>query len=386
MRLPAVIFADGRQGTGEEILPRRGTGGRLPGGEEPERETFRRLRTTGRRKSPARQADACAGKYPDRRSQRQAERASGRRRQTQRNKKRNDERGIRKMGKLETTKEYREFEAKYSKEVKELLVLTSEFVGGACRMGKSLWNASAEFLACVDPETGELSEHRGNLFWLCEEPDRDNWIHNLKNLRIYRIKCRKMLPQPAPGGEPLRQAASYLLVDVIERSVQHSGLEQVLEAYKKPVLLEDACGRFQLERQFDWFSGQVDWLGESCRVALSCDEDGGETAAAALEIFRKIYAASGEWDRKFRAFAAAELTELANEWNEDEDDEDDSEENVSGEITEKAFAERIRISELSVQPDGDYTAYYDDDDLFYGHVIVIEGNVDTGMESAQIAG
>ncbi len=290
------------------------------------------------------------------------------------------------MGKLETTKEYREFEAKYSKEVKELLVLTSEFVGGACRMGKSLWNASAEFLACVDPETGELSEHRGNLFWLCEEPDRDNWIHNLKNLRIYRIKCRKMLPQPAPGGEPLRQAASYLLVDVIERSVQHSGLERVLEAYKKPVLLEDACGRFQLERQFDWFSGQVDWLGESCRVALSCDEDGGETAAAALEIFRKIYAASGEWDRKFRAFAAAELTELANEWNEDEDDEDDSEENVSGEITEKAFAERIRISELSVQPDGDYTAYYDDDDLFYGHVIVIEGNVDTGMESAQIAG
>ncbi|MDE7299131.1 MAG: hypothetical protein K2N94_09940, partial [Lachnospiraceae bacterium] len=77
-------------------------------------------------------------------------------------------------------KAYIKFEAEYSQEVKELLVLTSESVGGACSAGDGLWEARAEFLASVDPESGELSEQQGSLSWLCEDKDRGDWVYDLK--------------------------------------------------------------------------------------------------------------------------------------------------------------------------------------------------------------
>ena len=39
-----------------------------------------------------------------------------------------------------------------------------------------------------------------------------------------------------------------------------------------------------------------------------------------------------------------------------------------------------------METEGNYVAYYDDDDMFFGHVIFIEGNIETGMERANIAG
>ena len=136
------------------------------------------------------------------------------------------------MGKLEESREYKEFESGYSEEVKELLVLTSESAGGVCLAGKSLWTVSAGFLAIADPETGKLSEQQGNLRWLCEDKDRKNRIHNLEGLKIYRVKCREKLDKTAPDGMSCKWANSYLLIKVLKRGVRHPGLERVLEAYK----------------------------------------------------------------------------------------------------------------------------------------------------------
>ncbi len=37
------------------------------------------------------------------------------------------------------------------------------------------------------------------------------------------------------------------------------------------------------------------------------------------------------------------------------------------EITQEQFAERIALESIHVDEDGDYTAYYDDDNMFCGH-------------------
>ena len=88
-----------------------------------------------------------------------------------------------------------------------------------------------------------------------------------------------------------------------------------------------------------------------------------------------------------------ELTDLANDWRdeEDEDDEDDdgevsSPDESTDEITEEEFASRIYITELSVNADGEFTAYYNDDDMFLGHVITINGSLEEGIEDAYIQG
>ena len=87
------------------------------------------------------------------------------------------------------------------------------------------------------------------------------------------------------------------------------------------------------------------------------------------------------WDKSMREFAAKKLTELANEWQAD----DDEKENADP-ITEDAFAQRITLSELSLTYEGDFTAYFDDDDMFWGHIVEVCGSLENGIESANIAG
>lgn len=277
-------------------------------------------------------------------------------------------------------KEYKKFEADYQEEVVDLLVLISESVGGAGLYAKGIWQPSAEILGCVELSTGRLREGRGCLFWLCEEKDKDGWTHNLRQLTIYHVKCREHALDNRPEGLP---GGSWMLLEVVERDLHHPELDRILAEYQRSVEITDPlCGHFVLERRYDWFSAEVDWLGEECGVSLTCDEEGGETAEEALAGFRRIYGSLQEWDRNFRTFAARELTELANDWREDSEDEEEE----SQPITEESFAERICISEFTMETGGDYVAYYDDDDMFWGHVIVIEGNIETGMERADIAG
>ncbi len=82
-----------------------------------------------------------------------------------------------------------------------------------------------------------------------------------------------------------------------------------------------------------------------------------------------------------RIFAAKELTSLANEWLADDEENEDAQP-----ITEDTFAKRITLSEISIAPNGSFAAYYEDDDMFWGHVVEIHGSLKKGILNANIAG
>lgn len=282
-------------------------------------------------------------------------------------------------------KEKSKYEKRYEEQMRELLVLTGEYVRGAGRVAEGLWSPSADILGYVDLETGETVESEGYLSWLAREEDKDGWIYYLKDLTIYHIKCRKIKPEEVMKNAQPRFFNHFMLTEVVEREVENPALSKLLEKYKEIVVIEDGdCGTFTLERHFNWFVGTVGWLGEDCHVTLECDEENGTTADQALAQFKKIYANFKEWDQKFRAFAAEKLTELANDWQDEGYDDEDGEDLAA--ITEESFAGRIVISELSIDAEGDYEVYYDDDDMFWDHVIIVSGSVDGGMEDAYIAG
>lgn len=288
------------------------------------------------------------------------------------------------------SKELENFSKNYKEEVQEMLVLTEEHVGGASSWVEGIWMPSVQFLASADLNSGEINGGRGQLCWLAKDGDRDGWVFNLKPFTVYHVKCRRQKEENEQNDIPAQRENRYMLVEVVGRELQNEGLLKVLEEYKKPVWIEDAlCGKFELERAYNWFSARLPWLTGECSVSLECDEEGGTTADGALAAFREIYADLGKWDQEFCAFAAAELTELANEW-QDEDDYDDGEDtaggNAPGPITEEIFSKRISIGEFTIDAKGNYTVYYEDDDMFFGHVIVIDGNIRDGMRSADIAG
>ena len=282
-------------------------------------------------------------------------------------------------------KEKSKYEKRYEEQTRELLVLTGEDVGGAGRVAEGLWSPSAGILGYVDLETGETVESGGCLSWLAREEDKDGWIYHLKDLTIYHIKCRKIKPEKVMKNAQPRFFNHFMLTEVMEREAENPALSKLLEKYKEVVAIEDGdCGTFTLERHFNWFAGTVDWLGEDCHVTLECDEENGTTADRALAQFKNIYANLKEWDQKFRAFASEKLTELANDWQDEGYDDEDGE--ALAAITEESFAGRIAISEFSIDAEGDYEVYYDDDDMFGDHVIIVSGSVDGGMEDARIAG
>ena len=55
-------------------------------------------------------------------------------------------------------------------------------------------------------------------------------------------------------------------------------------------------------------------------------------------------------------------------------------------ITEESFAQRIELRTIAMDADGSFSAYFDDDDMFFGHCVVVYGSLTDGVASAEMAG
>ena len=46
----------------------------------------------------------------------------------------------------------------------------------------------------------------------------------------------------------------------------------------------------------------------------------------------------------------------------------------------------LTVESIGIGSDGTYTVFYDDGDLFWGHVIIVSGSLDGGPDDTTIAG
>lgn len=286
-------------------------------------------------------------------------------------------------------KDFEQFARDYRKEERELLVLTSDAPGGAGKgRGDEVWMASRYFLAYVDTGTNETFKGDGRLVWPLTEEDRQahgsSFPYFFKDACIYRIKGREPIDKtPAEGMLPSFYNR-FLVVEAVEENAGNDALLAILEEYRRPVVIADELlGEFVLDKDHSTFEGRIAWLENTVQTYLDVDADDKDTWAKALEALRALCEQQAQKDAEFRAFAAKNLVELANDWRQEEDDDDAETETP---ITEEDFADRIALSSLSLDADGGFTAWYDDDDMFLGHVVAVSGHVRTGPESAEIEG
>ena len=127
------------------------------------------------------------------------------------------------------------------------------------------------------------------------------------------------------------------------------------------------------------FEGGISWRGEDIDISLEVDSSSEETWTAAVRAMKQMAAEQDTWDRDMRAFAARELTELACEWRESADED-------VPEITEESFAQRIELTSIAMDADGSFSVYFEDDDMFFGHCVVVYGTLADGVASAVMAG
>ena len=273
-----------------------------------------------------------------------------------------------------------EWERTFEDEAKEILVLLAGGSGAGKRNG--FWDVSHYFIAYVDCQTGALHTGDGRIVYPVsdEEHDAGGILDGFRREAVYRLKARKRIPHKIPEGVTASSQNQFLIVEVREEDAPCPALEEVLAEYRRPVVLNDEeLGELSLDKDLDMFEGGISWRGEDIDISLEVDSSSEDTWTAAVAAMKQMMTDRDRWDRDMRAFAARELTELACDWRESADED-------VPEITEESFAQRIELTSIAMEPDGSFSAYFDDDDMFFGHCVVVYGTLADGVASAEMAG
>ena len=273
-----------------------------------------------------------------------------------------------------------EWERTFENEARELLVLVAGSSGAGKRNG--FWESAHSYLAYVDCETGTLCADEGRLVYpVSDEEYADGGIlGRFRDEEIYRVAARKKISHELPEGMSASSQNRLLVVEVLEENPPCPALEEVLAEYRRPVVLNDEeLGELSLDKDLDMFEGEVLWRGEQICLSLEVDAADEDTWADARRAMKVMLAEQDRWDHDMRASAARELTELACKWRESADEE-------VPEITEESFAHRIELRSIAMDADGSFSAYFDDDDMFFGHCVTAYGTLTDGVTAANMEG
>ena len=274
----------------------------------------------------------------------------------------------------------RDFIVLYALEDEEKLVLIQSGTSADKTFLDTFWTAHTHALAMADVQTGQVLFGRCYLSWPLtdKEWETGDYSNRFAKGNIYRIKARGW------KGDALSEPQWYVM-EVLEEGVPCPALEEIWAEYTKPILLEDeVLGTLTLDREMSTFDGTCKWMGKEVRISLDVEIEKKSSWNRVTNVMKKLVADQEVWDKSLRAVAAQKLTALANEWLADNDQIDRAPEKAP--ITEDEFAQRILLTELSVSPGGHFTAWYEDDDMFWGHVVTVDGTLKKGPIGADMQG
>lgn len=134
-------------------------------------------------------------------------------------------------------------------------------------------------------------------------------------------------------------------------------------------------GTLRLNRALNWWEGKGAWGDDEVGINLVAGDEAG--LGEALATAGALWDDQAGWSERIRAYAVEELLPLKNDsWLEDDEEP----------LTPAEFRARMRLDSITVDPDGSFTFWHDDGDLFWGHSIQIDGTLQDGPTGADIPG
>jgi len=142
---------------------------------------------------------------------------------------------------------------------------------------------------------------------------------------------------------------------------------------KKP-FVDPVLGTLTWNDNLDWWDARLE-LRPGLAISVHVAPGAGEDDATAVATGRRFI----DWLRSHEPdacrFAATKLLNTHNSsWNDEEP------------ISAQAFAERMTLDAVGIDPEGSASLYYDDGDLFWGHCILVSVTKDREFAGANIAG
>ncbi len=187
-----------------------------------------------------------------------------------------------------------------------------------------------------------------------------------------------MLDECVPKYTTPEKFNAWAVIEVQDTSASCPELQTVIDAYNKPVIIEDdVLGTLTLDKDYGMFETEILWNGKKISLTLEVDKENKATWTRARNAAKKFLEEQEMWSKSMPMFAAQQLLQNATEWQESDEKP----------LTVMKFAKRISLTSLTITSGGSFTAYYDDDDIFYGHAIEVCGSVKKrSFKSADIVG
>jgi hypothetical protein len=167
-----------------------------------------------------------------------------------------------------------------------------------------------------------------------------------------------------------------LLTELIGKDDSDSELNAYALELQEPVTFADPqFGVFTLDRRVSWYEASSDWGGISIRLTVHADAPA--QMEKSLAVARKLWGAHADWQQRISACATKELLGLKNEsWLQEGE----------AEVSRAEFERRLVLETISVEADGSFEFWHNDGDLFWGHSIMVSGNLEEGPKDAGIHG
>lgn len=219
------------------------------------------------------------------------------------------------------------------------------------------------------PLGGELRKSEMTVRKLVPEAEVRTVMAVMDSYDIVRLRAR--WSEDSVFGSP-----QALLVEFLGKEDSDSELNSYSVELQQPVTFADPqFGRFTLDRRVNWYEATPDWCGSSIRLTISAGAP--EEMEKSLAVARRLWAEQEDWKRKITDCATKKLLGLKNDNWLDENE---------PEVSEEGFAHKMALESISVEAGGAFEFWHDDGDLFWGHSILVSGNLADGPKDAGIHG
>ncbi len=199
--------------------------------------------------------------------------------------------------------------------------------------------------------------------------------------KIYRVKG--LPPISRPDLKPFNNTThmqSFYVLEVLSEGEENEFLQNLLDMWYNPVTLHsEEFGDMVLDKELMWFNVEKEWRRKPFYIRLKL-QDENEDAAEGLAMLEEFWKKKAPWDKKLRAFAAKKLLALANDWASSDD------EHPGRVWTEDSFAKALKNESLVMNTDGSFEMWYDDGGIFFGHAVVVYGDIQNGAKEAKMEG
>ncbi|MCA0457370.1 MAG: DUF2262 domain-containing protein [Chloroflexi bacterium] len=167
-------------------------------------------------------------------------------------------------------------------------------------------------------------------------------------------------------------------VELIDSNVETDReLNQIAAEISQPLTYEHSrFGTFTFDRRVSWWQTSLEWVGQPIRLDLPGEADSPPDDDL-LQTVTELWNNQSLWNQRVMDFAVQEKLPLKNEMWLDDDEQP---------LSPDEFKARMSLESISIYIEGGFAFWHDDGDLFFGHSILVTGNLQDGPTDTDIPG